>query len=620
MCSALRERIYTDFFDPAYSELHLAVNDQYLLRSLLRSAVLKTLSIFLSRLESLIISPAADPSILSVPKTVKEAENPPQSQRFSFLILRSAWELKKGLYHACAVSGETTGPISEMPKFVRDTLNPWISKLDLLANRIWGPILTAIKDEAVNTITVQGAIEVGLCAPPTLPSPAAGGHLALPAVHSGSGRSLSLSRSSTPGPAPLTSTTGITGSSANLAMPNYLKDLSTMLAATSRTFAWLSVAEVDNQNWKVAIGSSVIWKMMMLYSFRRVDDAITSTGASSAAGCSPSRRASPPPSIVNGLSSANTNGGVAASGTAAAATPVPIASAVPKRSMSAMGISRLRGSALSSAGKRSPSPPREQSAAHNAARLVVDVEIFESCIEKFVSTLSLVAPVSSYDGVNNPNSIPCSKNKECDICKGRFIPLEVDDSDDEDELPREAMQEAMTALSSFIVVLRFLAHESGSGARANPVPKLLRAIAAVDDLSLAPEICPNFIRALDLLPPLILLQTLVARIPGYYEFKMPNQLWNTSWKQYESTMKGFHTGEEWVAEVGWEILKEARRVGRRMTAEQQQAGTTTTAAVVDEEGWLELVKLAVVELGEVDDLEEEGYASASASTSAQASH
>lgn len=597
-----------------HSELHLAVNDQYLLRSLLRSAVLKTLSIFMSRLESLIISPATDASILFVPRTVKEAENPPPSQRFSFLILRSAWELKKGLNKACGCT-EGPNPVVEMPKFVKDTLGPWINKLDLLVNRIWGPILAAIKDETVQCITVQGALETGLTTPPTLPSPALGS-LALPPASNG--RSLSLSRSSTPTPAPLA---GSTGSSAALTVPNYLKDLSTLLVATSRTFAWLSVAEVDQQNWKVAIGSSVIWKMMMLCSFRRVDE-------SAANGAVPSRRASPPPSTINGFTPANgVNGGLASG------PPTPaleVASAVPRRSMSAMGIARLRGSTTHNSGKRSPSPPRgnsrESLIATNAARLVVDVEIFEACIEKFVSSLSLVAPTASYDE-SNPNSKHCAKNKDCPICKGRFIPVEVDDSDDEDELPREAMQEAMTALSSFIVVLRFFAHEAS-----NPVPKLLRAIEAIDDLSLAPELCPNFIRALDLLPPLILLQTLVARIPSYYEFRMPNQLWNTTWKQYETTMKGFHTGEEWVAEVGWELLKEARRVGKRMAAERDTTAATGTAEegiaamqikdTYDEEGWLDLLKLAIVELGEVDDLEEEGYASTSGFSvrAAQASH
>lgn len=580
----------------------MAVNDQYLLRSLLRSAVLKTLSIFLSRLESLIISPASDPTVLTVPRTVKEAENPPPSQRFSFLILRAAWELKKGLNKACAPTEGGPGPLpaSEMPKFVKDTLGPWITKLDLLVNRIWGPILAAIKDDAVQTITVQGAMEVGLVPTTPVPSPAIG-NLALPPTSTG--RSLSLSRGGTPAPVPLTAATG---SSATLTVPNYLKDLSTNLAATSRLLAWLSVSEVDHQNWKVAIGSSIIWKMMMLCSFRRVDDACGSV---------PSRRASPPPSTINGFTPAN---GSTASG---ASTPVvEAASAVPRRSMSAIGIGRLRGSTANNSGKRSPSPPhghnKETIIAHNAARLVVDVEIFEACVDKFVSSLSLVAPTASFDE-SNPNSQNCPKNKECPICKKRFIPLEVDDSDDEDELPREAMQEAMTALSSFIVVLRFFAHEAS-----NPVPKLLRAIAAVDDLSLAPEICPNFIRALDLLPPLILLQTLVARIPSYYEFRMPNQLWNTTWKQYEQTMKGFHTGEEWVAEVGWELLKEARRVGKRMASDRQADATAAASGLADgvgamnikddtEEGWLDMLKLAIVELGEVDDLEEEGYASAS---------
>jgi hypothetical protein len=261
--------------------------------------------------------------------------------------------------------------------------------------------------------------------------------------------------------------------------------------------------------------------------------------------------------------------------------------------MSAMGMGRLRG-ASSHAGKRSPSPPAASSD-ETAAKLVVEVEAFEAIIEKFVSSLLMHTPYDNTGTSTIPKEAACGKGKDCLNCKGRYIPLDEEDSDDEDALPREAMQEAMTALSSFVVVLRTFAVER------SPVAVLLGGTHAVDDISLAPEICPNLIRALDTLPPLILLQTLVSRIPGQYGFRAPYELWSTTWRDYEQTMKGFHTGEEWVGEVGWELLKECKKVEQRlMSAEDGEE----EAQHLRQDGWLKLVRLAVTELAEVDDLDE----------------
>lgn len=565
------------------TELHLAVNDPYLLRSLLRSAVLKSLSIFLSRMESLIIAPASDPTILTVARTVKEAEAPPISQKFSFMILRSAWELKRGLVKACTLTGAANGAASaeQMPKFVHDTLTPWISKFDLLANRIWNPILTAIKEEVVKTIVVQGAQEANVT--PPAPTP-----LALPTVSgvsaaSSGTRSLSLSRvgvSAGHHGAPASPASGAGG----YPVPGYLRDLSSLLAATGRTFAWLSVAELDHQKWKVQIGSLTIWKMLLVISSMRVEGT---------AGAAIRRRQSPPAGM----------GGGTVDGAAGASAAAPL----PRRSMSAMGMGRLRpsssgaGAALSS-GKRSPSPPASHGSAGESAlvrqssKLACEVEMFESILETFVASL-LPSRSSAWDGhavdaAGDPNAAPCPRKKACPVCRGRYIPLDLDDSDDEEALPREAMQEAMTALSSFIVILRAFAVDPA------PVPTMLRAIEAVDDLSLAPELCPNLIRALDTSPPLVLLQEIVSRIPRAYGFRFPHELWSTTWRDFESTMKGFHTGEEWVGEIGWELLKEAKRVHAALLREEYG-----DEKAVDPVGWLRLLRDAVTDLAEVDDLD-----------------
>ena len=77
----------------------------------------------------------------------------------------------------------------------------------------------------------------------------------------------------------------------------------------------------------------------------------------------------------------------------------------------------------------------------------------------FVSSLLKHSPYTNTGTSTNPNEAACNKGKDCLNCKGRYIPSDEENSDDEDALSREAMQEAMTALSSIVVFLRALAVE-----------------------------------------------------------------------------------------------------------------------------------------------------------------
>ena len=518
------------------------------------------------------MSPTSDPSLLTVARTVKEAEHPPVSQKYSFMILRAAWELKRGLMRACAPAVDpVTGKEEQMPRFVKDMLAPWISKLDLLAGKIWNPILAAIKEEVVKCVTVQCAQEARVTPPAVnTPLPHAGTIAGAASV-----RALSLTRAST-GMANHASAASTLDT-----LPTYLRDLSALLAATSRTFSWLSTSDADHHQWRAQIGSTVIWKMLLVISSRRVEGF---------GGTVIQRRGSPPLGAVS-----------------VTATAAPV---VPRRSMSAMGMGRLR--PASASGKRSPSPPPAAALSVQEMKLIAEVEAFESILEKFVSSL-LPSPSSTWDGhaidaAGDHNAIPCSKKKECPTCRGRYIPLDLDDSDDEEALPREAMQEAMAALSSFIVILRgcstFVSSASGVGL----IGTLIQAISAVDDLRLAPQICPNLVRALDTIPPLILIQELVSRVPVYYGLRFPHELWGATWREFEKTMRGFHAGDEWVGEIGWELLNEARRVRKELAKQLNLDPMLAKDEEVDPDGWLELLRKAVTDLAEVDDDGEGGSA------------
>lgn len=560
----------------------------------------------MSRLEALLLPIAGDATLTVVARTLKEAETPPVAQRYLFLILRSAWEVKRGLLRACSTPSPTTpGNTNEqMPKFVKDTLGPWIAKIDLLANKYWSPILASIKDDIVKVVIGQGG---------TTPDNAHNLHgttnssttsLTVPNL-----KGSSLARASTATGVSLLSTaysisghavpTGNHGPIMPANCPVYLRDFGNFVQAAARTFAWLSTAggpvapngssqimlDMEAQKWKVSIASTAIWKMLLCASSRRLE----------ADGEQIRRRHSPPPAKSHTAQSGHAHSHATGSGVH---SPAIVSAPAPRRSVSAMGIGRLR---PSSSGKRSPSPPLTSSEMSHA-QLLIELEAFEGVIEKFVS--SLIAGGSLHEA-GSGNSAACEKGKDCRICKGRFIPLDVDDSDDEEALPREAMQEALTALSSFIVLIR------GFACLPDPAEVLLHAALGVDDVERVAKkgICPNLIRALDTAPPLILLQTIVSHIPAVYGIRAPHELWNTTWRDYEQTMKGFHTGEEWVAEVGWELLKEVKRAERRSSTDDHVAGDASTDGdhhnmLSEREEWLKLLKVAVTELADVEDLPE----------------
>ncbi|PRQ71939.1 hypothetical protein AAT19DRAFT_10054 [Rhodotorula toruloides] len=147
------------------AELQAALHDPYLLRTLLRSSVLKALSLFLTRLSALLLvpspsDPALAPAFFTAPRTCKEADSLPLPLRFNLQIVRCASQVKRAL----AIVAD---PSSGFPHFVEETLKPWRAKLAELMNRVMGPLVQSARLAVAETslrAKVEGATSAEGCA------------------------------------------------------------------------------------------------------------------------------------------------------------------------------------------------------------------------------------------------------------------------------------------------------------------------------------------------------------------------------------------------------------------------------------------------------------------------
>lgn len=91
-------------------------------------------------------------------------------------------------------------------------------------------------------------------------------------------------------------------------------------------------------------------------------------------------------------------------------------------------------------------------------------------------------------------------------------------------------------------------------------------------------VCPTLVNALDTVPVLILLHLLASRLPKTV-FRLPHEIWDSQqarnqdpnpktfdreqdkvdWRSYEKELRGFQAGEEWTAEIAWEMAGEVAR-------------------------------------------------------------
>ncbi|KAM0790245.1 hypothetical protein ACM66B_005553 [Microbotryomycetes sp. NB124-2] len=578
-----------EFADMIAQELQAALHDTYLLRTLLRSSVSKSLSLFLTRLTTLLLPTEA---MGPPPMTGKEADTLSPALRFNLQVVQCAYQVKVALLRASHAPA---------PSFVGDALRPWAEKLGEVMARVMNPLITSIR---ISVSLICGKARLGETAETAAGASSASGTstptLGVSAGHKHGGvRSLApaISRPSTPqGPFQQG--------------PAWLRELSGVLEGTAKMLSRLDCG-ADADKWLVSVGTHAIWKGMLSLAARKLPDceeqqqgaALTSSHSVSSASTGSSK--------TSLFKSTKRNG-----------------------SPPGGGSPPLHPAHLSAGTTSSTSP-----ATVAFVRLIGELELLEQRLQLFMHVLSSQPKV-------DPSTlhIGCQDVSKCGLCKtGRQFDAESSDDEDEEEiaqaggLAQYAMREAMQALSAMVVVVRASRQvdvlreallldgfasdgqavktvgETKSSAELTPLTPmaLINGTAPVvvdtahqtrvaatpaENKSTAPiVVCPTLARALAELPVLILLHLLASRLPSSIPFKLPHELWNIDWRSYEKELRTFQAGEEWTPEVAWEMATQINGVFEAIKTDDPRVK-------VDDKGLarIECLKIAIEKQAGID--------------------
>ena len=127
-------------------ELPYPPSDAYLIRAVLRTAV-RSLSIYITRLESLLLPALTDPVFahpLNLVSTSTTAHPLNPVQYFALSVAHAAWE-------SCEVLEETL-ETGKWPRFVQEALRPVMDKLDLIVGKVIQPLLGGLKRDLVASV------------------------------------------------------------------------------------------------------------------------------------------------------------------------------------------------------------------------------------------------------------------------------------------------------------------------------------------------------------------------------------------------------------------------------------------------------------------------------------
>ncbi|EGG12561.1 uncharacterized protein MELLADRAFT_76219 [Melampsora larici-populina 98AG31] len=474
--SAPKPTVASSFSEALRHELTVASRDSYILRALLRTAIIPALTIYVGRLDPLLVPIASNPSLLFVPKNAKEVDGSlPLELRYNIEVVKSAWVVRNCVDEICAGVGWE----GEVPKVLLDGLGPFGSKLDAIIQRFMGPYLMEIKSQVMSRISrfrlsdpngLQSSLKV------------------LP---------LALGRAS--GVGVLSSSWGSPAHT-----PDHLSELTSILEGVRRLLMVKLACGPESKKWMVSVASQAVWKGMLAFAAR---PAVPSYGQ-------------PPlqlPTVHHDSAYLGLRG--------------------------ARHI--LRGV------KRSPSPPlTPEYVIYN--ELALEVKAFSVTINQFVKDIAGLGQNDNAGASLTPNSL------DCVFCTHGFLVNTGDDGD----LVRDAMNEALEALSAFQLILLALLHPA-------KLYNCLEASVANNGLSLnnhdrghipGTSICLTLTRALQELPPLILSHAIGSRISKRSGFRLPHEIWGESWSEYESELKGFVAAESWTPEIGTEMMREIKRI------------------------------------------------------------
>ncbi|KAK4704766.1 hypothetical protein P7C70_g1439, partial [Phenoliferia sp. Uapishka_3] len=487
-------------------ETHAALHDPYLLRTLLHSPILRTLSFFLTHLSSLPL-----PCELYKPVSAKDVElaHLPSTLRFNLHIVRCAYELKHALELA--------------PAGIETTLKPWKDKLSELMARIMGPLVIALRGAVVEICARARTVEkVG----GTTGSAVHGGTTMLEAAA-----------------ATARAAAGRTGG----AGPPWICDLAAFLTAVEKLITKLECG-TDADKWLVSVGTCAIWKGLLSLSARKLAEEHVAPGgahgltaakglfkvAAKVVKTTPSPPESPqlhPAPLESAVPSWSFNGSPAATSTQTDLAFVRLICELEMLEARLKSFTSVLSAKPAGAGHGVRSGRCEDGAACGlckTGRQFDDKSLDDEDEDEDARGLAHEAMHEAMQALSAMIVVVRASGGKWGLKDALLISASGGDG------------------TNNVV-----------GGAATPAKLLESPTVVVDNLQR--KTCPTLLHALDTLPTLLLLHLLVSRLPPSVPFRLPHELWGLDWKEYETELRGFAAAEEWTPEIGWEMIGEVTR-------------------------------------------------------------
>lgn len=233
-----------------FREMPHPPSDAYLIRAILRTAV-RSLSIYITRLESLLLPALTDPTFASPLNLVSTSAhghplNPVQD--FALSVAHAAWE-------SCEVLEETI-ETGKWPRFVQETLRPVMDKLDLVVGKVVQPLLGGLKRDLVASVGRTEGV-----------SPAGGKIIGLATVPTAT-PNVPVTREHSNQPiARLSKETSQGGTPRQLAIPTPLQPFACRVDMSRKVLEFIAgPCRDDGEGWITGIIVAVVWKGMCIVS------------------------------------------------------------------------------------------------------------------------------------------------------------------------------------------------------------------------------------------------------------------------------------------------------------------------------------------------------------------
>ncbi|TKY86086.1 hypothetical protein EX895_004911 [Sporisorium graminicola] len=570
--------------------------DAYLLRAVSRQ-ILKALTLFAARIDSLLVSPSKDPGAIRIPTNAKEGLYLPAAMEFNLGLVTLEWIVEDSLErciegdrdaHGELIADENGAVHDGMPHFVFEILTPVRKRMEGTILHIIQPILAQTKQSMARCIST--AVPTPFVSPVTL-SPAttsANGKGAATAPATAAGDSGAVS----PPVSAAASTTALLATTPGNVSPPL------RLGETGPGSAWLRELDgrlegarklllprieercgQDGEGWFISVAIHTIWKGLMILTARSVslpsNAAVELLAGSNAAStsafdrlmCEVQQKRSP--------------------------SPAQLASA-----LKAVGVGSARSKSRSNepashcfeSGRQSPShcaasgmssiAPFSLVSARLCAHQLAELQTFEKLMLRFCDGF-LRKP-----GTQSKKTAKVAKRSRFALFSSGgaslggagvqpTLDLSAYDPDEEDELARAALAEAMHALRSTIIVLQSLEREPATICAGLEQLKSLPGADGADASSTAASAAlgTEAAKALDAIPNLLLLHILYNRLPlgiGRLELPSPPALFGYTWTDYAKAIAGFAGGEQWAQAVALRYKPEIEKAWRSIAIRKDE--------------------------------------------------